>query len=249
MSWKTVPVAAALVAALASAAGADTFLIQSGVDTAPYSFLPNNARGSATSLYAVDMFDPQTGDHDFETFIRFSLPPNLVPEGQVIQSATFFILYAFEIEGFPNSEVPAEVLCREVLAAWDPATLTWNNKPAIGPTIDIAADEFGNTAIDDDNLFTPLFCDVTELVRDWVEGSKPNHGLALTNQTARVIGMYSFDASIEPDFKANLEIVTGEPPAEVPSLGPAGAAAAALLLGAAGWIGLRRRERRDGRAR
>jgi hypothetical protein len=244
MSWKTVPVAAALAAALAPAAGADTFLIQSGVDTSPYSFLPNSVRGSAATLYAVNTFDQATGYHTFETFIRFNLPSNFVPEGQVVQSASFFILYAFEIDGFPNSEVPAEVHCREVLASWNPATLTWANKPALGPTIDLAADSGGNTEIDDGDLLTPIFCDVTDLVQDWVDGTRPNNGMALTNATPRVIGMNSFEAAVPAALKANLLITTGEPAAKVPSLGPAGAGAAALLLTAAGCAGLRRRSGR-----
>ena len=46
---------------------------------------------------------------------------------------------------------------------------------------------------------TTLTCDVTELVQGWLSGAKPNHGVALTNPTDRLIGMMSWeDTGVAP---------------------------------------------------
>jgi hypothetical protein len=43
-----------------------------------------------------------------------------------------------------------------------------------------------------------LLCDVTPVVDDWLSGARPNHGLAVTNPTERVIGFYSSDVTPDP---------------------------------------------------
>jgi hypothetical protein len=64
----------------------------------------------------------------------------------------------------------------------------------------------------------PIACDATALVRDWLSGAKPNHGIALTNPTDRVIGMYSFEDTSAASLgrKARLVIETsGEAPPDL----------------------------------
>ena len=81
---------------------------------------------------------------------------------------------------------PAVLQCHEVLEAWSEDSLTWNNKPDIGAAFD---------TLPNLTALGPLSCDATELVQDWLSGVKENNGIALTNATDRLIGMYSFEAA------------------------------------------------------
>ena len=72
---------------------AGTYLVQDGVDTAPYSFIPTLPRWTSTTLYAYTADPDDDGlSHNFETFIRFNIPPDLIPENEQVTSALFFII-------------------------------------------------------------------------------------------------------------------------------------------------------------
>jgi hypothetical protein len=73
-------------------------------------------------------------------------------------------------------------------------------------------------------------CDVTELVQDWVDGSRDNHGIALTSDTGRVMGFYSSESNQNTLVKPALSITIADDPLACPE--PAGAAAALAALAA-----------------
>lgn len=212
--------------ALAPPSISDTFLISSGWDVAPYEFLPSSNRGNYTTLYA---FDEDNG-HGFEAFIRFDLPQNLLPQGHVVTSATFFHTYAFDYTAFgETSTEPGIVIAYEISEDWDANTLTWSNRP-------LASRPIGQV----DNIvdFGPLIYDVTQLAQRWLEGSATNHGIALKSPTARVIGMHSFEASVPDSVKANLLIETAVH-AEVPISGPLSLGVLTLLIATVGTMRLK----------
>jgi len=76
-------------------------------------------------------------------------------------------------------------------------------------------------------VVAPLAFDVTGLVREWLDDAAPEYGVALTNPTARLLGMYSLESAVAPELQPTLVIRT------VPE-GPA-----TLLLGL-GALGMRR---------
>jgi hypothetical protein len=192
----------ACLAAAAPPAGAAVFLIQQGDDSSPYSFLPSLARGNRDTSYAFTGADEVGEAHNFLTYVRFDVPPGLLAPGESVVEAQAFFYYGFDFDAFGSAAADAgEIECREVLAPWDEARLTWVNKPPLGPPFDV------QTGIAGLGL---LWCDVTELARGWATGARPNLGIALTNPTERLIGMYAFEAvGIHPNLRPSLVIETG----------------------------------------
>lgn len=194
--------------ALAPAAGARTVLLRpgpEGEDVVPYSFLPSARRFNNETQWAFHATDPGTGfDHAMETFLRFSLPPDLLAPGEAIAQAVFWIYYVPlplpPVAGSPSAG-PAELWCHEVTASWSETTLTWNNKPRYEP------EPFdGRAAVENYGL---IWCNVTGLVRDWFSGARPNYGIALTNSKPHAISFYSFEAppsQVDPNFRPSLAI-------------------------------------------
>jgi len=211
---------ASLFAAAAAPVRAGTFLIQSGQDSSPYSFTPNTRRGFLNTAYAFTAFD-QGVEHSFEYYIQWSLPPQLLEPGVEVTQALAWVYHGYTYTLFGDfSDEIGELDCHEVLEPWSESTLTWNNRPAIGPTFDQRTDIIN---------FGLLWCDVTDLVRQWIADPDTNHGIALTNSTDRVMGFYSFqDGSVSPNFHPSLMIEAVPEPAAVSGL-VAGGALLALL--------------------
>lgn len=181
--------ACALIGLFAATADAAVFSVEPGAegeDTAPYSFLPSLPRGQHGTIWAF-VSEEEGVDHNFEAFLKFPLP-QLAACGDVIE-ARLELQYTIDDTTFgdgPPSTTPGELRCHEVLESWSEAQLTWSNKPDVAPAFDSLT---GITALG------PLTCDATELVQDWLSGTKDNHGFALTNPTDRLIGFYSFEAT------------------------------------------------------
>lgn len=216
-----------LLAALAAApaARAELFLIQEGADSSPYAFTPELPRGFRNTAYAfTNSLDGQ--DHSFEYYIRFDLPPELREPGVEVVAAYAWVYYGFDyvVFGDTTDEV-GELLCHPVLESWQEATLTWNDRPAIGPWFD------GWTDVTERGQ---LWCDVTDLVQEWVDGTRPNHGIALTSGELRVMGFWTWeDATVGPNFQPSLVVET------LPE--PAGGLVCGVLLLA--WLHRRARRR------
>jgi hypothetical protein len=224
----------ALVVALAlgTPARTEVVLLQPGAegeDSSPYSFIPSLPRGNRDTSYVFSLRD-ETGTHDFETFLRFELPADLLAPGEGVVEAVLWVYYGFDFSGFGTAtDAVGEVECRPVLEPWDAETLTWVDKPAYGDVVD---------AQPDITSLGLIWCDVTSLVAQWVAGVRPNYGFALTNPTERLIGFYSFDATgVERNLRPSLVIETGVggvvppiPPESVPEPGAAAALVASCAL-------------------
>ena len=231
-SWLAACVCALGLAAVP--AGAAELKVQpgpEGEDVSPYSFIPALLRGAHPTNYAFNGVDENSIPHVFETYLKFTLQQ---VAANTVVSAELRLDYAFFFTGFGASTTDAgEIRCHEVLAPWSESTMNWNNRPAIGPAFDVWA------PIEDLGF---VYCDVTDLVKDWLTGAAPNHGVALTNTTARVIGMHSFeDTSVPADSKATLTITTAPPPPRPIGCGLLGIEAWAVL---AALEPLRRRRRK-----
>jgi hypothetical protein len=210
---------------LPSPSRADIVVIPASEDTAPYSFIPSLARYNNPTLYAFQGFDENSTPHDFETYLRFDVTQANLPAGHVLTQATLLVTYAFGSSdyGVPSTD-PGELDCREVLEPWSQTTLTWANRP----DVDLPFDTI--TEIDS---FGALLCDATDAVHGWITAQYPNHGIALTNTTERVIGMHSLESSADPSLKPQLILRTEVPePGIAAALGCGGAAfALAARLG------------------
>ena len=179
---------------------AETFLIQSGEDSSPYAFTAEKGRGFLSTAYAfTNSLDGE--DHSFEYFIRFDLPAELFEPGVQIESAYAWVYYGFDYIVFEDTtDEFGEVACRAVLAPWSQATLTWNNRPPVGEIFD------GWENVTEMGMY---WCDVKELVEDWISGALPNAGIAITSSSRRVMGYHTFDAgSVSPNFRPSLLVET-----------------------------------------
>lgn len=213
---------AALCAVLFASAPAPANIIILPVDedTAPYSFLPGLPRYNSSTLYAFEAFDENSTPHDFETYLWFDVPPSVIPAGHVLAQATLVVTYAFDFTGFgTTSTEPGALACHEVTADWDQTTLTWAHRPAIAPAFRTV------TGI---TTFGAQLIDTTMVVHRWIYGTRPNHGVALTNATQRVIGMNSRESSADPSLKPQLILRTELPEPGVAAAVGAGGLAVAL---------------------
>jgi hypothetical protein len=187
-----------------------------GVDSAPYAFFPALPRGMHDTLYAFS--DPDA--HGFETYLWFELPEDLLGPDEEVARAFLTLYHAIaSFDGSPVDPDPGVLECRETLASWSEATLSWSNKPAYGPPVDTV------TGID---ALGYVSCDVPDVVQAWAEGARPNHGFALTSPTTRILGFYSFEANVDPGLKASL-LIDVQPVPE-PAAGALAAAVALAVL-------------------
>jgi hypothetical protein len=193
-----------------------------GIDTAPYQFTPAIVRGNRETLYAFT--DPDQV-HSFETFLRFELPPDLVGPEERIEAARLALYYGFDFDVYGDTTgIPGSIECHEVLEPWS-ESITWSQRPSYGPPVDV---------LDGITELGTVTCDVTELVADWVEGVRPNHGIAITNPTFRVIGFFSSDIQPSEEVPESVRPALLVDVAPVPEPA-AGAAAAAVALALAAW--------------
>jgi len=185
--------------ALAPPAAAEPVWIREGIDVSPYSFLPSLRRGNRDTQYVfTGGRDYDGATHDFRTYVRFDLPEDLLEPGEFVAEAYVWLFYGFDYTAFGEaSDVPGEMRCHEVLEPWEELGVTWISQPAYAPAFDVHPD------VEELGL---LWCDATELVRAWVKGTKPNHGIAFTNESERLIGVYSFEAAVDAPLAPGLVI-------------------------------------------
>lgn len=214
-----------------SAAAAETITLLVDEDTSSYTFFPTLPRFNNPSVWAVRGEDEGGGSiHDFETFLWFDVSLADIPAGHVLTQAQLLVTWSFDDTGFgtPSTEEP-ELNCHEVTEDWDQTTLTAVNSPAFDPPFDAITGLTG---------FGPIVCDATLVVFDWIHGTRPNYGFALTNDVPRALGMHALEAAPEiPDaLKANLILTT-----ELPEPG----FATALMLSALGLATTARKRARE----
>lgn len=127
-----------------------------------------------TSNYAQD---PSliTGNQVYYGTTRSLLKFNLknLLSGANITSANFKINSHSNVNGFDHS---AGVGLYPINKAWDSETVTWNNQP----TIDAQTSSLNVTT---DNEYTFF---ITNLIKEWYGGTKPNYGFMLKNTTETV---------------------------------------------------------------
>ena len=205
-------------ALIASAAPAETLLIQSGQDSSPYAFLPTLPRGFHPSGYAFTMDDDGT-NHSFEYYVQWNLPPALFEEGVEVEQALAWVYYGFDFTLFGDfSNEIGELRCHEVLQPWSQNTLTWNSRPSIGNFFDVTLNILN---------YGMYWCNVTDLVKQWIADPSTNHGIALTSTRQRVMGFYTFEY---PEISANLKPSLMVQVTNVPEPGAAASLAAGCLL-------------------
>lgn len=120
------------------------------------------------------------------SFLRYTLPSLPVSE---VDSAILQLSIIIK-----TGAAPSPVVINRVTSPLDTDTVTYNTQPAFIPTasqIDI------NTG----DLYTTIQIDITELVNQWINGTSPNYGLALTNSDGTtVVGFATNEILHEPFY-------------------------------------------------
>lgn len=138
-------------------AGSDTLHVTA--DTNINLDSPGQVNGSSTSLFVRN----SGSGGERHAFLQFSL--GTLPSGISVGQATLRLWVATV-----NDSGPIEIYA--VAAPWDEGTLSASTTPALGPFV-------GSLSIattDNDHYLT---ADVTMLVQEWLDGSRPNYGVAL----------------------------------------------------------------------
>ncbi len=189
---------------------------EQGQDVSPYCFLPLLTRGDYETNYSFTANDDEGVCHNFETFLRFDLPANLLDPGETVVTARLLLFYAFTF-GFDGPaptlpHAPISVRIHEVLNPWTESTMTWSNRPAYAQTPTTTVGGITNLGLRE-------FI-VTDLVRHWAHGTKQNRGFAVVSPNDIPFGMHSWEAdpSVPVAQKARLRITVGPgtPPASIP---------------------------------
>lgn len=159
-------------------------------------------------------------------FVRFG--DSTLPAGTVISRATLRLWVS-------NVEIAGNVDVRAVLAPWDEATISASAAPAIDSasliTVPVAATDKGNF----------LAFDVTPLVQEWINGTLPNHGLAIIPSPGSLVrASFNSKENTTTSHAMELEITPADttglpgPPGPVGAVGPQGPQG---LVGPGGPIG------------
>ncbi len=142
-------------------------------DTFGYEFLPamNLSGGGFGTMLAVGA---TTTGHDSKAVLAFDLA-TVGLAGSQVQSASLN-LFAIDTTttGFgvsPSAVSPLTVNLSPLAASFDEATVAWSTIPAAGAV---------ETSLSIDGINQTFSFDVTNLVKQWLDGSLPNHGMLLT---------------------------------------------------------------------
>ncbi len=134
---------------------------------------PGQVNGAATSNFVRNI----GAGGERHAFLRFDL--STLPSGVAVNKAALRV-YVNTVNAGGSVDV------HQVVDAWSEATLSALNSPALGAL----AASFDVAASDQDQFVT---VDVTNVVRGWLEGSVPNHGIALVPSVTNPIRM-AFDS-------------------------------------------------------
>ena len=90
-------------------------------------------RGQNPANYAFTADDTGGECHDFQTFMRFELPADLLAAGETVTTAFLNVpyLFSFAIEGEPAEppHAPVSMLVHRVATPWTEGAVSWSNRP------------------------------------------------------------------------------------------------------------------------
>lgn len=134
------------------------------------------------------------------TLARFDL--SSVPANATIESARPYV-YVF---GVINSG--GDSRCVRISSTWNENTVTWNNSPS-------STSDYNTTSITSSGW---KYYSIKSMVRNWVDGTNPNHGVRLTLQrNASLLRIKSKESSNKPYLQVTYSVPDSTPPSPDPS--------------------------------
>lgn len=168
----------------------------------------------------------------FRTFLQFDLNPAL-PRGAVAENLLKATLSVYLI----GTSSPGPINLMAVNGFWSETTLNGINAP---PLLNCPQTNQPYAVARAEGAKVWMSFDVTELVRDWLDGTQPNYGLALVSADGKAHAAF---ANKEPGLlriPAELELVYATPSqtGTAGPMGPAGPAGKQGITGVQGPAGL-----------
>lgn len=179
-----------------------------------------------------------TSGHGTSSALRFDLSSLGLTAGQVSSATLDLFLVDTALTGFGINPTPAQPLTVNLFGlgagAWTESTLTYSNLPtAVGAAYDSVAFTGFNQAVS---------FDVTELVKDWLDGTLANNGLSLLPNAA--VGS-SMTGWVFATFSSSESMTASSPMLNVVAVPEPGSLVLALFaVPALAWYGRRRRSGR-----
>lgn len=129
----------------------------------------------------------QTRDIVYRTLIKFDL--SFIPEGSTIISSNLNLYSDYDSSDLGNITT---IMPYAISESWDPATVTWNNQPAIdGVLVGTRAE------VSTEGYFSWM---VTDIINQFVNGEAENNGLELRAEEVRLLESKRFVSSNETDL-------------------------------------------------
>ena len=171
---RSLALSAAFIGALASSAFAQTLNVTD--DTYTDDQNPFQPMGADPAIQVGN-----AGGHNQAGFVRFDLMP--LPAGATVTQAFLRVF----VNQLVNISGPGTINIFEVNGAWAEGTLTANNAPPKFPT------PMFTFSVAPSNAKGFMLIDVTQAVKDWQSGARPNNGLTLvpSNTSNITIGLNS----------------------------------------------------------
>lgn len=138
------------------------------------------------SVYPVLYTGTDVSFQNCISFLKFELPvlPVTSVDSALLQLSVIV----------KTGTAPSPVVVNRVTSALDTSTVTYNTQPAFAATpsqIDVIPSD----------LYNAVQIDVTALVNQWLSGTDPNYGFALTNSDATTLVQFATDNIVyEPYF-------------------------------------------------
>ena len=133
-------------------------------DTFTSSGRPNDNFGSDPSLRLG--YDEDTGFQAQRIYVQWDIQP--IPQTIIINNAT---MWFYQWAASPPGDPPMNALMRHLTSSWNAGTLTWNsNVPAWGGIV-----REGSIPV----TIGWHSADITDIVQQWVSGSRPNYGVLI----------------------------------------------------------------------
>jgi hypothetical protein len=171
-----------------------TVILNTSETTFVSSAFPNTNYSTNPVIYAGT--DPTF--QDTISYLRFTLPTLPVTE---VDSAILQLSVIIK-----TGAAPSTVVVNRVTSPLDTETVTYNTRPTITPT----ATQFNVTT---GNLYTTIQIDITDLVNQWINGTFPNYGLALTVPDGiTVVGFGTNEILYEPFYPVLILTYSETPP-------------------------------------
>lgn len=135
--------------------------------------------------------------HNCIGFLQFALPslPVNAVDSAVLQLSVIV----------KSGDAPSPIIVNRVTSSLDTNIVTYNSQPAFTATP-------SNINVSPSDLYTTVQIDVTTLVNQWLNGTYPNNGIALTNPDGTTIVQFGTDNIVyEPYFPRLVLTYSGTP--------------------------------------